>query len=192
MRLEPLAVSFIMTFLAEFGDKTQLSIIALCLRGKVLPTFLGAILAFAAVNGPSVLAGKALAEHLPIFWVRVAAGLVFLVLGLFTLASKGAEMVKVGESKVSVLSSFVVVSLMELGDKTQLSAVTLAAEYGLPIPVFLGVMLALTAVTGIGVTLGASVFRLLPPSYVRVGAALLFILYGVVSLLSAFGLSIHG
>jgi len=77
------------------------------------------------------------------------------------------------------------ISLMELGDKTQLASIALAAELGSPLVVLLGVMLAFAVVTGIGVILGARILSLLPERYLEGGASLLFIFFGLVFIVSA-------
>jgi len=74
---------------------------------------------------------------------------------------------------------------MELGDKTQLAVVSLAAEYDAPILVFVGVMLAFAALTGLGVVLGSAISKRVPLKYVRIGSGLLFIVFGVLFIWSA-------
>lgn len=87
--------------------------------------------------------------------------------------------------KVSFLKTFSMISLMELGDKTQLASVVLAAEFKSPVVVLVGVMLAFLVVTGIGVVFGSKLLRLLPEKYLRVGTAFLFILFGIAFILNA-------
>jgi len=74
---------------------------------------------------------------------------------------------------------------MELGDKTQLASIVLAAELNNPLIVLAGVMLAFSVVTGIGVIFGAKLLRLLPEKYLRIGTSLLFILFGCIFALGA-------
>lgn len=74
---------------------------------------------------------------------------------------------------------------MELGDKTQLASISLAAEYDAPIMVFIGVMLAFTVLAGLGVVLGTVISRLVPLRYVRIGSGLPFIVFGVLFVWSA-------
>jgi putative Ca2+/H+ antiporter (TMEM165/GDT1 family) len=72
-------------------------------------------------------------------------------------------------------TTFVTLFLAELGDKTQLAAVTLAASTKRPWSVFVGGAAALAAVTGLGVLFGEGLLRAVPERLVRRGAALLFI-----------------
>jgi len=88
---------------------------------------------------------------------------------------------------LTVASTFSLVALMELGDKTQLAVISLAAEYDAPILVFVGVMLAFVALTGLSVLVGAALSRWVPMRYIRIGSGLLFLLFGVLFIWSALG-----
>lgn len=74
-----------------------------------------------------------------------------------------------------VLSTFGLLFVAELGDKTQLAVFALAARHRAPWPVFLGATLALALVSLLGAFLGGLVGCYLPTKYVQIGAGLLFI-----------------
>jgi putative Ca2+/H+ antiporter (TMEM165/GDT1 family) len=79
-----------MIFVAELGDKTQLATLSLAASaGQRWPVFLGASLALVATSGIAVLLGGALSNWFPEQWIRKAAGVVFLAMGLFYLLGKG-------------------------------------------------------------------------------------------------------
>lgn len=75
--------------------------------------------------------------------------------------------------------------LAELGDKTQLAVFSLVTQSRSPWEVFLGSALALVLVTLIGVLFGDAIARYVPPSYLKLGAAFLFIGIGFVVLWQA-------
>ncbi|PIR17552.1 MAG: hypothetical protein COV48_08535 [Elusimicrobia bacterium CG11_big_fil_rev_8_21_14_0_20_64_6] len=77
-------------------------------------------------------------------------------------------------------TTFVTLFLAEMGDKTQLAAVSLSASTKQPLSVFLGGTAALAAVTGLGVLFGEGILRVIPEIYIRRGAALLFVGIGLV------------
>lgn len=83
--------------------------------------------------------------------------------------------------------AFATLFVAELGDKTQLAVFTLVTESKAPWEVFLGSVLALTVVTMIGVLFGDAVSRYIPPQYLRLGAAFLFIGIGAVILWQTIG-----
>ncbi len=82
------------------------------------------------------------------------------------------------------LVTFGAIFLAELGDKTQLAALSFAAgnRHALFV-VFLAASLAMTVATAIGVAFGAALTRLVDPRYIKIGAGILFILIGLATLL---------
>jgi putative Ca2+/H+ antiporter (TMEM165/GDT1 family) len=83
----------------------------------------------------------------------------------------------------TVLATFSAIFLAEMGDKTQLTAVTMAASTRQPLAVFLGAALALVAVSGIGVAVGGALGTHLPVTWIKRAAALVFIAIGVLILM---------
>lgn len=84
------------------------------------------------------------------------------------------------------VTTFGVIFLAEMGDKTQLAAMTMAAQTKNPWGVFLGAALALTAVSAIGVVVGSALGAYLPLAWIKRVAAAAFILIGVLMLLDKF------
>lgn len=76
-------------------------------------------------------------------------------------------------------TTFVTVFLAELGDKTQLAAMTATVRSGAMLTVFLAASAALVCATAIGVALGGVLFRLVPEQAVRYAAGAAFIVVGV-------------
>jgi putative Ca2+/H+ antiporter (TMEM165/GDT1 family) len=77
-----------------------------------------------------------------------------------------------------VLTTFGMLFLAELGDKTQLLVFTLSAQHRAPWTVFLGASLALTTVSLVGAFVGGVVGEFLPTKYVQLGAGILFVVVG--------------
>lgn len=83
-----------------------------------------------------------------------------------------------------LLASFALVFVAELGDKTQLAALTFTTSSQRPWMVFLGTSLALVTATALAVLLGDLLSRVLPPHVLQVGSGILFVLMGVILLVS--------
>lgn len=186
MDLTPLFASFALFALMEFGDKTHIAVITLSMKNRPVDVFVGALAAFALVDGVSVVFGGLISNLLPTLWINVGSGVLFLVFGVLTLIQKDEE----GEIKVNnrnaIVSALSLVTMMELGDKTQFASFVLAARYGSPLPVFLGIMLGSALITGSGVVIGKGLMRVVPERYLRYVAAALFIVFGVLFLAAAF------
>jgi putative Ca2+/H+ antiporter (TMEM165/GDT1 family) len=82
-----------------------------------------------------------------------------------------------------IASTFGLIFLAELGDKTQLAAIAMSAETKSPAAVFIGATVALALVTLIGVALGGTVTRVVPARYIRMGAGALFVVMGIFMLI---------
>ena len=85
-----------------------------------------------------------------------------------------------------LLTTFGVIFLAEMGDKTQLAAMTMAAQTKKPWAVFLGASLALAAVSALGVIVGGTLGNYVPLEWVKRIAAVAFIVIGVLMLLGKF------
>jgi len=179
----PLMTTFTLVFLAELGDKTQLVTMTLSSKASVISVFSGAMLAFFLIDGVSALIGGELLRFLPHAWISFSSGLVFIFFGVFSLIRRNQK-IEIENQKTNFLKTFSLIALMELGDKTQITSIVLAAELNSPLIVLAGVMLAFSVVTGIGVVFGSRLLRLLPEKYLKIGTSLVFILFGFLCILN--------
>jgi putative Ca2+/H+ antiporter (TMEM165/GDT1 family) len=85
-----------------------------------------------------------------------------------------------------MLTTFGVIFLAEMGDKTQIAAMTLAAQKKRPWEVFIAASLALAAVSAIGVIVGSLLSQYLPLEWIKRGAGVAFILIGALILIGKF------
>lgn len=81
-----------------------------------------------------------------------------------------------------LLQTFFLVFIAEMGDKTQLATINLAAKSNSALPVFIGASLALVAVTLIGALAGKFVSQYIPTFYMNKVAAVAFITIGILML----------
>jgi putative Ca2+/H+ antiporter (TMEM165/GDT1 family) len=82
-----------------------------------------------------------------------------------------------------ILTTFGAIFLAEMGDKTQLAAMTMAAETKKPWAVFIGAAVALTCVSALGVAVGGALGQFLPIVWIKRVAAVAFIAIGVLILI---------
>lgn len=182
----PVISTFLLLLVAELGDKTQLSVISLSSTYKAIPVFVGSMLAFLVVDGLSIVIGGPLLALLPIRYVQIISGIIFVIFGLLPLIRKEEDETKAQDKKRStkpLLASFSLIALMELGDKTQILTITLAAQSN-PIMVLAGMILAFTVLTSLAVLIGAKLVSRLPMKWVKIGTSVLFIAIGIISILT--------
>ncbi len=175
--LTPLLTSFTLVFLAELGDKTQLCTIMLSSRSSVISVFSGAMVAFFLVDGLSALLGGELLGFIPKNVIGLTAGLIFILFGLISLLRKEGE-TAFNKTEASFFKTFSLVSLMELGDKTQMASILLAVQFRNPLMVLIGVMLAFSLITGIGVILGSKILKFVGDKYLKIVTSIIFIVFG--------------
>ena len=179
------ALAFGAIFVAEFGDKSQLLILAFATRYAARPLIVGLVLAAALIQGLSVAVGAAAGAVLPTEAVAVVSGLAFLAVAAWTLrdgedeegeldAPAGNRLAGAG-LVMTVAGTFV---LAELGDKTMLATFALAATQG-PLPTWIGSTGGEVAANLVAVWVGRQVGDRLSPTTVRVGSAALFALAGI-------------
>ncbi len=185
--------TFGLLFLAELGDKTQLAVIAqVCRYGRPWAVFLGASLAITGVTALGAVAGQLVGRLVSGEWIRYLAAGGFLAMGLYLLweSLRGGreedeacptEMTPAGQAPVwrVIGSTFILLALAEMGDKTQLAVFVRTSETQKPWAVFGGAVLAMAGLTALGVAGGQGLARLLPERYLRWLSALALILMGV-------------
>jgi len=183
MDITPFLTTFGLIALAELGDKTQLTVIALSAGYDRVKVFTGVILAFTLVTGLGVLVGDALLQVIAPALIKTLAGLLFVIFGIWMLVSRtSCDTDSNSPLSNPLFSTFSMITLAEMGDKTQLSAITLSAKYDSPYLVFLGAVLALASISLLGILLGKKLCEIVPLSKIKLGAGALFIVFGVLFL----------
>jgi len=184
--------TFGIIFLAELGDKTQLTAMALATRYPWRRVFIGLAGAFAVLNLAAVLLGSLLFTLLPLFWIKMASAVLFLLFGVTTLLTKEFDEESEQEeerrfkARGPIATSFIMITLAELGDKTQLVTASLAAQHASPFAVFTASTLALWSVSLIGIFAGRQLVRFISLATLHKAAGCLFLAFGAAILYQAF------
>lgn len=178
-----IALSALVVFLAELGDKSQLLAMTFATRYRARTVILGMGIACVVINLLSALVGNAVGDALPEDVVRIGAGLLFLVFAALTLRSLGdAEDDETPAIKAHTRAAVVTVGLAfaaaEFGDKTMLTAMGLSTRYEWW-QIWIGSSLGMLTSIVIAALLGRQVMRVLPVRAVHLVAALLFAALGV-------------
>lgn len=187
MELSTLLSTFGLIFLAELGDKTQLTAMALALRYPWKRIFIGIAAAFTVLNMAAVLVGRMLFMVLPLFWVTLISALLFLYFGYSTLKNSCVEDDDDGPPPTAadaVRTAFLMIFMAELGDKTQLVTASQAAQHSGSLAgmlsVFVASTLALWLVSLIGIFAGKQLVKLIPVCWIHRSAGVMFLLFGLV------------
>jgi putative Ca2+/H+ antiporter (TMEM165/GDT1 family) len=183
--LEALAVSAGMVAL-EMGDKTQLLALLLAARyRRPLPMCAGILVATPANHFGAGALGTWLTRVIDPTWMRFALGGSFIAVALWMLVpdKPGARTSERG-SRFGVFGiTTVAFFLVEMGDKTQIATVMLAARYDALVAVTMGTTLGMMIANVPAVLVGDKVTRFVPIRWVHRIAAVIFMAPGVSVLL---------
>lgn len=175
-------------FVAEMGDKTQLMLFALSSKYKIRSIVIGTLVAILVLNALSVCAGGLLNAFLSahLWIVKLIACAAFFYFSLTSLI-KSDESQEGGESKISFasLAVFCIFFIAELGDKTQLSAITFGATTGLNSGLFfvwLAASIGFFAADIIGLVLAFILHGKTPDRFFNLLAFGVFAVFGFVNL----------
>jgi putative Ca2+/H+ antiporter (TMEM165/GDT1 family) len=173
-------------FIAEMGDKTQLMLVALTSKYKLRDIILGTAAAILVLNGVAVLAGGLVGELIPDWLIKLIAALAFMYFAVTSLKKDDdeEEEAKTGKIGFAPLAVFCTFFVAELGDKTQLTAITFGANEGLSagIIVWLGCSIGLFAADIIGMLIGYLLKSKTPDNFLNMLAFVIFAVFGVFTL----------
>jgi putative Ca2+/H+ antiporter (TMEM165/GDT1 family) len=186
MSLETLASSFVLVAASEMGDKTQLLAFSLAARYRRPWTVLGGILLATVLNHAlAATAGAWVAAQIPPRLMAALLGATFVAFGVWTLRPDTLEEERGHERFGPFLTTTVLFFLAEMGDKTQLATVALAARYSSVVAVTAGTTAGMLAADGLAVFLGERLAARVQLRWVRVAAASLFFAFGALALVAA-------
>ncbi|HVB52302.1 MAG TPA: TMEM165/GDT1 family protein [Acidimicrobiales bacterium] len=182
---------FALMFLIELPDKTMIAMIVMSTRARPSSIVTGASIGFVVQMGVAVLAGGLL-TLLPSHLKDVVVALLFLGGAGFLLLSREETAEEKGEHDAQseqtstrlkeMATAFSVIFISEFGDFSQIQAANFTVKTHQPLEVFLAASLALISVSFLGAYGGQFLQRVVPIKWIRRGAALVFGVLGIYTL----------
>lgn len=169
-------------FIAEMGDKTQLMLVAMTSKYKMRDIVLGTAGAILILNGMAVLVGGVVGGLIPEWLIKIIAALAFMYFAITSLGSDDDEEEMSDKTirfaPVAVAFTFFVA---ELGDKTQLTAITFGANEGMSkaLIVWSACSIGLFAADMLGMIAGYLLKSKIPEGFLGVLAFIIFAIFGV-------------
>ena len=186
----PFLVSFILIFISELGDKTQLLVLSFSTKDKAKNILLGVALGSLFSHGIAIFFGSKLGSFQNEtfqFYMEIFTYISFLLFGILGFIPKTCFFQKISNFKSNYV--FVIalnIALGELGDKTFLASVGLGLQYpNYKLPLVLGVVLGMVASNSIALFFGKFLGNKFNPKLIEFLSNLLFVLFGIVGLVLA-------
>ena len=185
--VEIFLVSTMVVGLAEIGDKTQILSMILAARfHQPIPIIVGILFATVANHAAAGLAGTLFGSFLAGPWMRWILGMSFLSVAVWALfPDRYEEDARAISRSGAFVSTLIAFFLAEIGDKTQIATVGLAARFEQFYPVVAGTTLGMMLANIPAVVIGDRLAGKLPVKTIRIIAALVFGALGVLTLIEA-------
>lgn len=184
----PFFISMLTVAGAEMGDKTQLLAFLLASRFKrFTPIVLGIFVATLANHALAGLLGSWIGQYLHGDVQHILLGVAFLLAAIWVLIpDKAGNMELPSTNRGVFITSLIAFFMVEMGDKTQIATILLAAEYQALIPVVLGTTAGIVLVDGLAVFLGQKMGHYIPVKPLRYLAATVFAILAAIELYKIF------
>ncbi len=171
--------------LAEMGDKTQLLAMAFATRYKASKVLLGVFVATVLNHALAVAVGNLITRFTAIeVWIQGLAALSFVFFGLWTIRGDKLEGEENRTTRFGALMTVAIAFFIaELGDKTQLATIALAARLpDHPVAILMGTTTGMLIADGIGIIIGVVLCKRIPERTIKLISAAAFILFGFIAI----------
>lgn len=184
--MEAILSSFALVAISEMGDKTQLLAFSLATRYRKPWVIMAGIFCATVLNHALASTfGSWISSHVSPRWMAGILAFTFIAFAAWTLKPDTLE----EDDKPSRFGPFLTTCflffLAEIGDKTQLATVALAAKFSSAVWVTLGTTMGMMVTDGLAVFLGEKIAAKVQMKWIRWIAASLFFLFGILSLVAA-------
>lgn len=178
--MEAIINSFLLVFISEMGDKTQLLALVLAARfRKPVPIMMGILVATILNHALASYVGSFITNYASASVLKWVLAGTFIGFGLWMLIPDEDEGFEEKNKWGPFLTTTVAFFFAEMGDKTQLATVALGAKYAAPLMVTVGTTLGMLGADGLAVIFGHKFTEKVPMKWVHRVASALFILFGI-------------
>jgi putative Ca2+/H+ antiporter (TMEM165/GDT1 family) len=166
-------------FIAEVGDKTQILLITCAARFSVVQVLIGIVIGVFLNHGLAILIGIYISNIIATDFLEIVASIVFIIFGILSFIDDEKEKSNRHYFKCGpILTVAGTFFLGELGDKTQLTAMTIAMESEYPLCVLMGSVLGMVIVGLLGIIIGNALTKSVSSYIIKIISGLAFIAFG--------------
>lgn len=173
-------------FIAEMGDKTQIIAMTFATKFKVREVLIGVMLGVVLNHGIAVIVGAKLGQYLPMDYIQIFAGFLFLYFGIMSLKKENDEEDKDKKGNYGpILAVAMAFFIGEMGDKTQLTAMTLATDSAHPFIILMGTTAGMVLTSSFGIFVGSRLGKKISEFALKTISSGVFLLFGTIKLLES-------
>jgi len=181
-----LAASIALVFIAEIADKTMISTGLFAIQtGLYLQIFIASTMGFLLANLVVAIPMYVLRQYMDLSVAKIAGSTLLSFAGLLMIVKRGDELESASIKRVSVLTCFFVVFLAEMGDKTQLSILSLVALHGSLAPALIGGVLGYILSNMLFLLALRQLSKMVKWRYIKVATGVVMVIVGAMMLIEA-------
>lgn len=185
--VEAIINSCLLVFISEMGDKTQLLALLLVARFRKPWIILAGVFAATVLNHALAAAfGDILSTYIPPHILTWGLALSFFIFAAWILIPDKETEVTEGGHLGAFLTAAILFFIAEMGDKTQLATIALAAAYSSTLLVTIGSTIGMLASNALAIFWGAKLLDRIPMKWIRIFACSTFVVFGIAILVRGF------
>ena len=168
-------------FMAEMGDKTQILAMTFATKYSVKEVLLGVFIGSLFNHGLAIFLGFYLSKSISLTLLQLIAACCFIIFGLLGLRTEeDHEEENVSGMKYGPITTVAIAFFIgELGDKTQLTSMTLATQGNYPVFILLGAILGMVLISSLAICVSCRVCKMISPEILKLISSYIFIIIGM-------------
>lgn len=179
--------TFLLIFIAEMGDKSQFLVMTCAAKYSPRQVFAGMFIGIVLNHSVAIIIGSYLSHIIQYELLHIFTGVIFILFGFLSFVNEKEEICNSRKYKLGpVLTVATTFLLAELGDKTQLTAMTIAMDSEYPFIILLGSTMGMLCIGLIGIIIGNTLTKNMPSYIMKTISGTVFIVFGIVKIFEAF------
>ncbi|MGL5655816.1 MAG: TMEM165/GDT1 family protein [Fusobacteriaceae bacterium] len=184
--LQDFLKAFSLILCAEMGDKTQIIALTFATMYRMKDILCGVALGAGLNHAIAIALGVMLTKFISLDFLQLIAGVVFIIFAILSISCEEEEDESDSKKKLGPIFTVALAFFIgELGDKTQISALTLSLDSNYPLFILLGTTSGMIVTSLLGIIIGGKLGKKIPEFHLKVLAFIIFLVFGLEKLSSS-------
>lgn len=182
--IEQFIKAFLLIFFAELGDKSQIIAMTFATKYKIKTVITGIFIGTFLNHILAILLGIYLSNFISFNTLQIIASFFFIIFGILTIANDDDDEENFNKDTIHPIITIAFLFFIgELGDKTQLATIALAADSNYPIFTFLGTVSGMVSTSILGIIVGMKLGKNIPEFLIKILSSGIFIIFGFIKII---------